>query len=139
MVAVEYEIAQELLAHTANGVWADKLLETKLAALMKKMGRPLNKRDCLICISDSLKILQSESIKYEMMNGKSELYKLKHNVTFSIGFRVSNDNLTDDMARKFLYGHPERLTLFSKYPQNWEEDVKPNKAAKKSKKDEPTK
>ena len=34
---------------------------------------------------------------------------------------ISNDTMTDDKAIRFLQVNPDRIRVFSKYPENWEE------------------
>lgn len=35
--------------------------------------------------------------------------------------RISNDIITDELAIRFLKVNPERISLFSQYPENWED------------------
>ena len=58
-------------------------------------------------------------------------YKLKNVMVSKLGFKLSNDNLTDDLARQLLRKSPELIKLFALYPDGWEKDIQPKKPSVK--------
>lgn len=51
--------------------------------------------------------LDKTSVIYKVEKGKGET--------------ISNDKMTDELAIQFLTINPDRIRLFSKYPENWKE------------------
>lgn len=45
------------------------------------------------------------------------IYKIQK----GFGGTISNKKMTDELAIKFLQVKPDRIQLFSKYPENWKE------------------
>ena len=54
------------------------------------------------------------NFEFKKLNG---IYKMKQGGSVTI----SNKSMTDEIALEFLSINKERISLFSKYPENWEE------------------
>lgn len=116
---------------TARHIWGNETKEAILSAVLTKLGQPLSKVGCLICISEGLEYLNKKI--YEGMRTTAK-YKLKNVMISKLGFKLTNDNLTDDYARQLLLRDERLIKLFAKYPKNWEKDIqpKPKKESEKS-------
>lgn len=103
------------------------------------IGQPIEKEGCSICISDTLKRLKQIRTQYKRdtmtakknKSGKKSLYVMKEreNTVFK-GAYLNAGNLTDDLARELLMVDPNRIHLFTSYPENWKEDIKKKKVEK---------
>jgi len=107
---------QSLLKHNDTALASIDLLAE---AYLKHTGKKVNK-GCRASVFEMILTLRNI---YNMSNfkliGKSQ-YKIKK----SDRFTISNSNLTDDLAIAFLKERKERIELFEKYPENWEELLK---------------
>lgn len=85
----------------------------------QKTGRKI----CLTCWGDINFLIAT--LKREAMNVRFELkapfaiYKIEKGSADTI----SNNNMTDELAIRYLKVNPERIELFSKFPENWDELV----------------
>lgn len=87
---------------------------------IEKFGKKV-KKGCSSCIREVVSALK----KYYNMSqfrfkGATVHYKIKKGDKFTI----SNSTMTDEKAIAFLKVNPDRIRLFSEYPENWEELVK---------------
>ena len=114
----------------ARHVWGNPEKEIILNAVLTKLGQPLSKSGCLLCISEGLEYLNKKV--YEGMKTRAK-YKLKNVMVAKLGFKLTNDNLTDELARQLLRRSPELIKLFAKYPKGWERDIEPKPAKKEEK------
>lgn len=80
-----------------------------------------NLRVCLSCYGDVTTMIYKLKKYYNMITNfqlkKDAYYRLEKGKAGTI----SNDTMTDELAIAFLKVRPERIELFSKYPDNWEE------------------
>ena len=118
---------EHLKGLTATEIWRTPGKEQILTAVMIKLGQPLEKSGCLLCISDALTAIQNEISK---MPTKAK-YRLKAVTIGKLGYPLSNDNLTDDLARQLLRRWPELHTKFFILPKNWQEDISAPQEAEK--------
>lgn len=44
-----------------------------------------------------------------------------HQISFGAGEYISNMNMSDELALAFLNENPNRISLFEKFPENWNE------------------
>lgn len=112
---------------------ADK---ARVAAIYGQVfGRPFRHTGCGDCYRDALiEIYHSLKRRENMANCN---YRLKNGpVLRSPSFPeiVTNDNITDRLAEKFLKENPARIGFFASYPEDWQERIKPK--AKRQKKTE---
>lgn len=117
--AIQGVYLTHLKGKTAHEVWTTPKLETILAAVMTKIGQPLEKRGCLTCIYEGLTTLKE--IVYKNMQSTAK-YKLKNVTIGKLGFALDNDSLTDDHARRLLKRWPELIDKFDKFPKDWRVD-----------------
>ena len=81
-----------------------------------------NKRVCRVCPPDLSFMLRYLTNKYITMtqfelNRPRVIYKVQKGGSSTI----SNDKMTDELAIEFLSINPERIELFSNFPDNWKE------------------
>lgn len=91
------------------------------------LGKTFHKTSCSNCYYDAA----IEIYLYLKRNGKMKEksnYGLKNGILLQPEFGSSNfytnANLTDEVAEKYLAKKPSNITLFSVYPEDWEERVK---------------
>ena len=61
---------------------------------------------------------------------KTQKYKLGN---FGIGFegvKVTQENCTDEIAKRLLLHNPALAKFFEKLPKNWQKDIQPSLPAK---------
>ena len=94
--------------------------------------------DCSKCIYDALQYLKmlkrnkEMNIAYNPLRsnelfpsqepaGKEPQFKLKNLMAKYKGVPISPSQMTDELALLMLKQYPEKITLFEKYPENWQE------------------
>lgn len=111
--------------------------KARVAAIYEQVfGRPFRRGGCGDCYRDALIEIYHRLKKQGNMNKCN--YRLKNGpVLRSPSFPeiVTNDNLTDKLAEKFLRENSARIGFFATYPDDWQERIKP-KARKKADKTE---
>lgn len=90
------------------------------------LGKNLMKSSCNDCYHDAIIEIYLYLKKYGKMKEKSN-YTLKNGVLLQPGFgsgnMYTNDNLTDEVAEKYLAQYPNGIILFAATPTDWEERV----------------
>lgn len=78
-----------------------------------------NKRVCLSCYGDVNTMIYKLKKHYNMtqfeLKRTNTIYRLEKGKPETI----SNDNMTDELAIRFIMLNPLRIELFSKYPNDW--------------------
>ncbi len=96
------------------------------------LGKTFVKTSCSDCYRDAI----IEMYLYLKRNGKM---KEKSNYTLKAGALIqdsfggnmyTNDNLTDEIAEKFLATNPKGITFFASQPTDWEDRVAKRAASK---------
>ena len=83
----------------------------------EKFGRVV----CTSCGSDvSLMLLMLKNF-YNMSNFRFKAESAQYKNKASDGFTISNATMTDEKAIEFLKTNPERIRLFSHFPEGWED------------------
>lgn len=99
-------------------------------------GAPVKKTACQSCYRDAY-VLISCKIKKENKLPKRSNYELKKGIVYApkagVGF-YAGENIPDEVAENWLMEHPNCISKFARYPENWEKRVA--KLSKKSEKDE---
>ncbi len=102
-----------------------KLNDTEILKYIDVLADEYKKRTgkkvCRTC-SSSLRamVIELKNI-YQVINFKFKraIAQYKNKPTDSVS--ISNSNITDEKAIEFLKTNPDRISLFSSYPQNWKE------------------
>jgi hypothetical protein len=122
---------KKLINHSFDDIKADAELITDLFKLYKAA---FGLDPCSTCQKDHenyyKRLIEAENIFLQMEKGK---YLLKKNTLLTIRgkhINVSNFNLTDKLAIELLKENKSRIKYFERYPENWEEDIKPKKRKK---------
>lgn len=104
---------------------ADKMEIERLYSSV--LDKKFIKTSCNDCYKDAV----YEMYAYIKKNGKMKdktVYKLKNGALLQMAFGsdefYTNSNLTDEVAERFLAKYPERINLFSVYPDNWKKRIK---------------
>lgn len=107
---------------------SDKAEIESLYALV--LDKKFVRTSCSDCYHDAVIEMSVYLNKNGKMKEKSE-YGLKNGVLLQMGFgsaeMYTNDNLTDEVAEKYLAKYPDNIKYFSKKPDDWEERVKSRK------------
>ena len=107
---------------------SDKAEIESLYALV--LDKKFVRTSCSDCYRDAVIEMSVYLNKNGKMKEKSE-YGLKNGVLLQMGFgsaeMYTNDNLTDEVAEKYLAKYPDNIKYFSKKPDDWEERVKSRK------------
>lgn len=81
---------------------------------------------------------QNANTKIETVNSTTEVivsddknFKLRPDlgvtkITFENGLYISQTETDDEVCLGFLAANPNRISMFSKYPENWKELIKNN-------------
>lgn len=97
---------------------------SKLASVI--MGEPLQRKKNCGCVEDlfyMLKNMTDNNIKLKEKNMESQ-FKIKKGVMImnhKLSDPITFDNLTDERALELLKINPKSISLFSEFPENWEE------------------
>lgn len=86
----------------------------------EKTGRVV----CLSCPSDIAYMISSLKLIYKMNNFEFKKNAAQYKNLKGDKTTISNGTMTDEKAIEFLKTNPERIVLFSKYPENWESLIK---------------
>ena len=86
----------------------------------EKTGRVV----CLNCPSDIQYMISSLKQIYKIMNFEFKRNAAQYKNKKGDKTTISNATLTDEKAIEFLKTNPERIGLFSKFPENWQELIK---------------
>lgn len=138
-----WEIAGPLTQLRANEIlYGDPKRLKIFEAAALKIGHPVEKAECLICIKDSLTVLKNKYTTFIAMskNNSGCNYTLKRNGSIPWkGTRYDNSTLTDEVAAEMLEAYPEYKKFFSVMPDKAEEKEETPKPKKKkaSKKPDP--
>lgn len=76
---------------------------------------------CRSCASDIQQMITTLKQEYKMTNFELKKPQVIYKIEKGKGFTISNDTMTDELAIYFLKVNPDRIELFSKYPENWKE------------------
>jgi len=83
----------------------------------EKTGRVV----CLSCPSDIQFMISSLKQIYKMTNFEFKKNAAQYKNKKGDKTTISNNTMTDEKAIEFLKTNPERIGLFSKFPENWKE------------------
>lgn len=84
------------------------------------------KKTCTNCYSDALFEILLKLKKHNIMEKKKSSYLLKNGVILhcaKFSDVVSNDNITDELAEKFLKDNPKRINFFASFPDDWKKKI----------------
>lgn len=105
------------------------------ALYMEVLDKTFHKTSCSNCYKDAVVEMYVYLNRHNKMKEKT-LYALKNGALLQLGFgkgeMITNANLTDKLAEKYLRLNPNGYIYFSKLPENWKTRV----FGKKSKKTE---
>lgn len=91
-----------------------------LKVLVGAYRNELGEKVCLSCPGSLNQMIITLQKYYNMSN-----FQLKGNSYYRISKdsskTINNNIITDELAIEFLQVNPERIKLFAKYPENWQE------------------
>ena len=123
-----WEIAEvHVFPFTSNQIAYDESRETILAAIMETIGHPLDKRRCPICVKtavDTLKRLKKKEMAKKKGGESKRKYVLKDIRVGVLGYSITRDECTDEIAKEILRKNPAFIVFFSEFPSDWENDIK---------------
>lgn len=107
----------------------------EIEALYKEvLDKTFVKTSCSNCYHDATIEIYSYLNRHNKMKEKT-LYALKNGALLQLGFgkgdMITNANLTDTLAEKYLRMNPNGHIFFSKLPENWKNRVFGKKSKKK--------
>ena len=98
-----------------------KVVRQNIRLIAEDYKRITKRVVCMSCPSDvSFMILELKN-HYKMTSFKFKKDAACYKYEKGGKVTISNDNLTDENAIKFIKKNPNRINLFSKYPENWVE------------------
>lgn len=104
------------------------------ALYFEVLDKKFVKTSCSNCYKDAVMEMYVYLNKYNKMKEKT-LYALKNGALLQLGFgkgdMITNANLTDTLAEKYLRMNPNGHIYFSKLPENWKNRVFGKKTKKK--------
>ena len=84
------------------------------------------RRNCGSCYPDAVRgliiYLQNEN-KFIMQKSDYELKNGASLQSSNFAEHVTNKNITNELAEKFLRENPKRINFFSKFPEDWESRI----------------
>lgn len=101
-----------------------KEIKKNLQLLAKDYKEKTGRVVCLSCPSDIQYMISSLKIIYKMKNFQFKKHSAQYKNAKGDKTTISNETLTDEKAIQFLKTNPERIRLFSKFPENWKELIK---------------
>lgn len=101
-----------------------EVIQDNINLLAKDYKEKTGRVVCKSCPSDIKYMISSLKLLYKMVNYQFKRERAQYKIAKGDKFTISNDNLTDDLAVKFLNENPERIALFSKFPKDWAKKVK---------------
>ena len=114
------EAGQKTIPEILTGTQDDILANIKRlrADYLEKTGEKLDEgcRPCLNKIITGLKKYYGMETHFKFKRAVAQYKNRKGDKT-----AISNSNLTDEKAIEFLRTNPDRISLFSEYPENWRE------------------
>lgn len=135
-----WDIAKEFTGLTSRDItYGNKERYEVFKAIAFKIGHPIEKEGCLICVKDALTQLKKEYKQHLIMSNSSEggkTIKIKGNRDlFFEGGRYNSETLTDEIALRMLKKHPEyeKFLIIPKQPVAKAEEVKETEDTKDEK------
>ena len=135
-----WDIAKDFTELTAREIaYGNKERYEVFKAIAFKIGHPIDKEGCLICVKDALTQLKKEYKQHLIMSNSSKggkTIKIKGDVDlFFEGGRYNSETLTDDVALRMLKKHPEyeRFLIIPKQPVAKAEEAKETEDTKDEK------
>lgn len=109
----------------------------EIEALYKDvLDKTFVKTSCSNCYHDATIEMYSYLNRHNKMKEKT-LYALKNGALLQLGFgngeMITNANLTDKLAEKYLRMNPNGHIFFSKLPEDWKNRIFATKKTKKAK------
>jgi hypothetical protein len=101
-----------------------EVIKANLNLLAKDYTEKTGRKVCLTCPSDIAYMILSLKHHYKMTNFEFKRNAAQYKNKKGDKTTISNGTMTDEKAIEFLRTNPERIKLFSKYPEGWEELLK---------------
>lgn len=96
--------------------------EKNLPKLVKHYKDEFGRDVCTSCLGSMHSMLMTLKNRYKMSS-----FELKGNAYYrfdkSTSRTINNRIMTDELALAFLKQKPERIRLFAKYPEDWEDQI----------------
>jgi len=112
-----WKIAEPFLSKTAREIaYGDKSQYEVFRAVAFKVGQPLTRDNCTVCVSDALKVLRRLKFK-SMPTMTNRKYILKEIALVWKGIRYERETMTDEIAAEILEKNPTWVIMFDKIPK----------------------
>lgn len=98
-----------------------QVIQKNLKALADDYKEKTGRVVCLSCPSDIQFMISSLKQFYKMVNFEFKKNAAQYKNAKGDKTTISNNTMTDEKAIEFLKTNPERIKLFSKFPENWKE------------------
>jgi hypothetical protein len=98
-----------------------RVVQKNLKALADDYKEKTGRVVCLSCPSDIQFMISSLKQFYKMVNFEFKKNAAQYKNAKGDKTTISNNTMTDEKAIEFLKTNPERIRLFSKFPENWKE------------------
>ncbi len=98
-----------------------EVIQKNLKALADDYKEKTGRVVCLSCPSDIQFMISSLKQFYKMVNFEFKKNAAQYKNAKGDKTTISNNTMTDEKAIEFLKTNPERIALFSKFPENWME------------------
>lgn len=102
-------------------------IKANLKLLANDYQEKTGRKVCLTCPSDIAYMILSLKHFYKMRNFEFSRQSAQYKNKKGDKTTISNGTMTDESAIEFLRTNPERIKLFSKYPEGWKELLKKGK------------
>ena len=115
----------DFLNRTALEVHRNNLLASTLGAIAYKIGYPIDDIGCLRCIKDGLTHAKNTYRQTIMAKNNKGKFVMRNLFTHHPdGGSISPSTCTDERVIALLRHNPQLISLFEKFPKNWEELLK---------------
>ena len=100
------------------------VIKSNLQLLAKDYKEKTGRTVCLTCPSDIAYMLSTLKTIYKMTVFEFKRERAQYKNAKGDRTTISNNTMTDEKAIEFLKTNPKRISLFSKFPENWKEVIK---------------
>lgn len=119
------EDVEHVLSYSLDEVKRDKDLKNKVISIYKYLFDPKACASCKDRTPQYYNRIKKEGLQ-RFTNMENTNFKLREGIgakqmDFGSSQFISNDNMTDELAIKFLKGNPQRISMFGEFPKNYKE------------------
>lgn len=114
----------------------EKQLKKHIPDLAKIYKQEYGRNVCFTCPGDIQNMISTLKNHFNMTSFKLKKPQVIYKMKKGSATTISNPKMTDELAIEFLSIRPERIELFSEFPENWKDLIK-GQAEPEASKEEP--